>query len=99
MPALSTEGVEMKKKPRPEPKIKCQACDGTGPCGTCGGYGIVLQRVRCRRCGSPRWERPGCFTVYEGKTWTSVDGVTVTYHTRAPDECSKCPPEMRVERA
>ncbi len=59
--------------------MKCQACrpEDTG-CSACGGYKIVMQQVACSTCGSTRWERPGCYTTYEGKVYYSVDGVKVT---------------------
>lgn len=56
-------------------EIKCQACkpEDSG-CSTCGGYKIVLEKVRASD-GTEYWTRPGRWTNYEGKRWRSFDGV------------------------
>jgi len=62
--------------------IYCQACKGVkreGGCYTCGGYGTVLHQTSCKTCGTTYWAREGCWTVSDGKTFVSVDGLTMVY--------------------
>jgi len=75
-------------------KIPCQACKGKRKekgCMTCGGYKVVLEKVECNTCRHPRWVRPGVYTRYEGKQWTSLDGIVVTERGDKPSTCSFCP--------
>lgn len=71
--------------------IPCQAkhVDGAG-CYTCRGYGNVLQQSTLVCCGKRYWYRPDSgYTVYEGKEWTSFDGVDVVW-TLAGTACAEC---------
>lgn len=70
-------------------KIPCQQqnCEKDG-CSSCYGYGVVLTQSQLG-CGCLAWVRPGVFTIYEGKTWTTFDGVHVTYKD-GKEICSRC---------
>lgn len=60
--------------PIPDVVIACQACtpEQSG-CYTCGGYKYLLAQHTCE-CGEKYWGRPGCYSMYEGKQWSSFDG-------------------------
>lgn len=67
-------------------RIACQAIHRRRPdkeidgCYTCGGYGYVYAWERaCDHCDRLALFRPGQFTIYVGKKFTSADGLTVTY--------------------
>jgi hypothetical protein len=72
-------------------KIQCQAphtkkANGHFGCFVCGGYGFIAEcSVACDDCGRLALFRPGQFTVYVGKKFTSTDGLTVTYRTLIAD--------------
>jgi hypothetical protein len=56
-------------------EIKCKGCKpGDSGCSTCGGFKEVLILVTASD-GTEYWTRPGVYTSYEGKEWTSFDGV------------------------
>jgi hypothetical protein len=70
--------------------VKCQRKHkGTG-CFTCGGYGVVLAVRKCPTCGHEALARPGSYTTYDGKQWTTFDGVEVTDYLSKPSVCSFC---------
>lgn len=78
-------------------KITCQACNGTGNdsgeesgCSCCGGYGIVASTGKCDGCGREFWERPGCRTVYSGKRYRSLDGLTFIVGDDLKSRCIHC---------
>lgn len=69
--------------------IKCQAEHKSGKgCYTCGGYKTIMVSMTCG-CGRKYWVRPGAWTWYEGKEYTSVDGLKITCHTDG-DKCRYC---------
>lgn len=72
-------------------EIPCQAKHREdGGCSTCGGYGVVLVQSKLPCCGKLYWHRPGGgFTVYEGKRWTSIDGVDTVW-TLGGQLCEEC---------
>lgn len=80
------------------PTIECKGCkdapesdDWTkSGCGTCGGQKVVLVRNTCDGCRQNYWSRPGVYTTYVGKTWTSFDGVQLVQATRDRVVCAKC---------
>lgn len=80
-------------------KIECQQCsrdDHTEPgCGTCGGYGYLIEKVPCEHCGHEAWMRPGSFTVYVGKRYRSFDGVLFTVKAGFKHVCEYCPKENK----
>ena len=73
--------------------IKCQNCNGGEPCPACGGYGIVFAVARCA-CGNEYYTRMGAFTIYEGKTFRTMDGLIIKYGVInggcIVTSCSKC---------
>jgi hypothetical protein len=74
------------------PAIVCRYCKQTDSgCPICGGFKVVFEWVSCMTCEGPYLIRPGVHTVYEGKKFTSVDGVTVTVHLNRNWECDRCP--------
>lgn len=82
-------------------KIKCQAKHTKdGGCATCGGYKVVMAIRECPNCGHGAWVRPGAYTSYPGKVWTTIDGVQVTDGGGTDTGyCSKCPAASQRERA
>ena len=71
-------------------EIQCQAKHEEGKgCSTCGGYLIVLQRSQCAICKRPNWVRPGVYTSFEGKRWTTFDGMTMVCRA-AGFRCTEC---------
>jgi len=58
-------------------------------CHTCGGHRICLQKITCK-CGRFGWNRLGVHTMYEGKTYSSVDGLEWTCHMNKPNNCKYC---------
>lgn len=63
--------------------IACQSNhEGTG-CRTCGGYKFVLAIAECTFPGCSRQylTRPGHWTIYAGKRFTSFDGLELWYPT------------------
>ena len=80
-------------------KIKCQAKhsqpvreDGSGGgCYTCGGYGFLVEkRVTCTKCNKEAWIRPGAYTAYVGKMFTSFDGIKFVYIKDMKVVCEEC---------
>lgn len=59
-------------------RIKCQADHGdfSKGCSTCGGFGTVFDQVKLD-CGHKYWTRPGTYTMFEGKIFTSLDGLAI----------------------
>jgi hypothetical protein len=54
---------------------------------TCGGYKIVWEVGTCRGCGREYYTTPGCYTIYEGKRFTTVDGLQLVYMSRDKRNC------------
>lgn len=75
--------------------IECQAPhDSGGGCTHCGGYGFVFHKVPvCEKCHVEAWVRPGAWTIYEGKTWRTVDGLLVVHVGLDKRLCGKCAKE------
>jgi hypothetical protein len=77
--------------------IKCRACSPKDKsCPRCGGFKVLLQRIKCR-CGHAYWDhiRRGQ-TVYDGKIYQAFDGTEITVHfdkTEYFGTCSFCPEE------
>lgn len=71
-------------------RMPCQACrrDESG-CYTCGGYGYILEKSKCRLCKREAWFRPGAHTVYEGKHYSSFDGLEFVWHVDGAN-CIHC---------
>ena len=80
-------------------RIKCQGSDcKKNGCYSCGGYGYVLETAQCSNCLQEYWTRPGNYTIYDGKKFTSIDGLEITFHLstdgkemKTKTTCSKCP--------
>lgn len=72
-------------------KIICQGtnCKKNG-CHRCGGYGYVLVEKPCESCGHKYWQRPGNYTIYNGKVITSFDGLKIIHYIDSKIECAKC---------
>lgn len=70
--------------------IMCQGyqCKKRG-CSSCGGYGYVLKKNHCR-CGQSYWSRPGVFTSYPGKEYSSYDGLKFKVQEDGKVRCKKC---------
>lgn len=80
-------------------RIKCQqkhtqkgtSEGGWGGCGSCGGYGFIMSEVElCSKCKRKGWVRPGAHTVYEGKTFRTVDGIDLVYSKGMKVTCFDC---------
>jgi hypothetical protein len=58
-------------------KIKCQgiSCKKSG-CYVCGGYGVIASE-HTLECGCVTWFRPGAYTMYDGKEFSSFSGLDV----------------------
>jgi hypothetical protein len=59
-------------------QILCQACaafPASKGCATCGGLKVLLRESCCPLCRRPHFIRPGVYTNYDGKRWTTFDGV------------------------
>lgn len=72
-------------------RIKCQGgkCKEAG-CYTCGGYGYLYEYMKaCATCEKRAWFRPGNFTCFAGKQFTTMDGLAITYGGE-PDWKSYC---------
>lgn len=59
-------------------RIKCQANHGDfiKGCSSCGGYGTIFEEVKLD-CGHKYWSRPGAYSTYDGKIFTSLDGLKI----------------------
>lgn len=74
-------------------KIQCQACVGHGDdagCYRCGGYRYIAEVHACPSCGTRYWARPHAYTTYDGKKWTSFDGLEITDRFPGPSTCARC---------
>ena len=78
--------------------INCQGenCNENG-CYSCGGYGHVLKKYSCI-CDKQYWS-PGSsgYTVYEGKRWTSFDGLKMRESIEFGTLCESCYEGVGVE--
>lgn len=79
-------------------RIRCQADHGDFKkgCGTCGGHGTVFDQVRLD-CGHKYWTRPGAYTVFEGKVFTSLDGLNIIC-LKNGSMCLACHDNMEAEK-
>jgi hypothetical protein len=56
-------------------EIKCQSpLNFSGGCRHCGGYGVILEETTLA-CGHKAWFKPGAYTTFVGKEFTSFDGL------------------------
>ena len=79
--------------------IKCKArhkgkrgCKGTGGCAYCGGFGIILRKIKCGKCSRFGWDwEKRCSTFYDGKQFYTIDGVLFTVRADGPGPlCEDC---------
>lgn len=79
--------------------IECLACTPESRkhrgCGTCGGYGYIYSQWTCPGCSVKAWLRPGAHTVFDGKTFTSMNGVTLVWR-KGGQLCFDCDSKPRV---
>jgi hypothetical protein len=80
-------------------EIKCQACTEESRkkgCYRCGGAGIVLREIKCDLCERTYWTAPVAYTSYEGKQWTSFDGLVLIDH-KGSRSCVHCERERKLK--
>lgn len=71
-------------------KIKCKAKHFINKgCMYCGGYKYVLIKKKCD-CGRFGWMKPGPYSVYDGKHFTTIDGLEFVYHDEFGLNCIYC---------
>jgi hypothetical protein len=71
--------------------IKCKARHYKGKgCGFCGGYKTVFIKLKCDTCRRWGLGKPGAYTSYEGKEFTTVDGMLFKYMKHENDLILKC---------
>ena len=85
------------KQPTLSKTLLCQMCDGkSSSCSSCGGYGYVAELIKCTMCKRAGWFRPGAYTTYEGKEYTSIDGLEMVDHFvdgEISSNCKRCEKE------
>ena len=58
-------------------------------CPHCGGYGYLVEEIELSCCERDVWVRPGVFTSFDGKRWTTFDGVEMV-ESMAGRRCAEC---------